>query len=90
MSTRPDWTSEPAALSQSIANDRKHQPGRFVISRGFGPPSVYRRESMPPATQTTPIAEPSPSSTGEPDIPACIPSLASYSHSGPPTCRTMH
>ena len=73
-----DTSTEPAASAQSIASARKHQPGRLVMSRGFGPPSVYRRGLAPLATQTTPIAEPSPSSTGEPDIPACIPSLASY------------
>jgi hypothetical protein len=64
------WTERdpagPAPSSESIANIRKHQPGRLVVRRGFGAPSAYRRGLTP--TQTTPIAEPSSSSIGEPDV----------------------
>ena len=47
----PRWTeldpAGPAASSESIANVRKHQPGRLVMMRGFGAPSAYRRGLTP-------------------------------------------
>jgi hypothetical protein len=71
---------------------RPHKPaGRWWNKQGFGPPSVcVSSRPVPPDRHMTPIADPSSTRMGEPDMPPVMGCAALKTHSGPLPRRTEH